>query len=129
MMSKKIVKTDQAPAAIGPYSQGVIANGLIYTAGQVPIDPQTGEIVEGGIEAQTRQSLENIKAILEAAGTNLSHVIKTTVFLQSMDDFAKMNAVYADYLGEQSPARSTVQVARLPLNVLVEIDVIALVEA
>ena len=124
-MEKMIVKTDKAPAAIGPYSAGIIAGNMVFTAGQIPVDPATGEMVEG-IEAQTRRSLSNVKAILEAAGTDMAHVVKTTVFLKNMGDFAAMNAVYAEFFPENCPARSAVEVACLPKNALVEIEAIAL---
>ena len=122
---KQVIHTDKAPAAIGPYSQAIQIGQLLFTSGQVPIDPETGAIVEGGIQEQARQSLNNIKAILNAAGTNMGAVVKTTVFLQDMNDFAAMNEVYAQFFQEPSPARSAVQVARLPKDVLVEIEAIA----
>ena len=127
-MSKTAISTPQAPAAIGPYSQAILVGDTLYTSGQVSIDPKTNEFVAGTIEQQTIQVLENLKAILTAADFNLSQVIKTTVFLQSMSDFAAMNAIYAQYLapeGVAAPARSTVQVAGLPKGALVEIEVIA----
>ena len=123
---KQVIHTDKAPAAIGPYSQAIQIGQLLFTSGQVPIDPETGAIVEGGIQEQARQSLNNIKAILNAAGTNMGAVVKTTVFLQDMNDFAAMNEVYAQFFQEPYPARSAVQVARLPKDVLVEIEAIAL---
>lgn len=126
-MSREVVQTSQAPKAIGPYEQAIKANGLIYTAGQIPIDPKTGNFVEGGIAAQTRQVLENLKAILEAGGSTLERVVKATVFLKNMADFAAMNQVYEQYLGAAKPARSTVAVAELPRGALVEIDLVALV--
>lgn len=122
---KQVIHTDKAPAAIGPYSQAIQIGQLLFTSGQVPIDPDTGAIVEGGIQEQARQSLNNIKAILNAAGTNMGAVVKTTVFLQDMNDFAAMNEVYAQFFQEPYPARSAVQVARLPKDVLVEIEAIA----
>ena len=122
---KEVIHTDKAPAAIGPYSQAVKVGDLMFTSGQVPIDPETGAVVEGGIQEQARQSLNNIKAILNAAGTNMGAVVKTTVFLQNMEDFAAMNEVYAQFFHEPYPARSAVQVARLPKDVLVEIEAIA----
>ena len=122
---KQVIHTDKAPAAIGPYSQAIQIGQLLFTSGQVPIDPETGAIVEGGIQEQARQSLNNIKAILNAAGTNMGAVVKTTVFLQDMNDFAAMNEVYAQFFQEPYPARSAVQVARLPQDVLVEIEAIA----
>jgi 2-iminobutanoate/2-iminopropanoate deaminase len=127
--SKSAVSTPNAPAAIGPYSQAVKTGGLIYASGQVPLDPATGQMVEGGIREQTVRVLENLKAVLAAAGSDLQRVVKTTVFLKSMSDFAAMNEIYARYLaaeGGVAPARSTVEVARLPKDALVEIDVIAL---
>jgi len=127
-MKKEIVKTDQAPAAIGPYSVAVKAGHYIYTAGQLGLDPATGEFVDGGIEAQTRQALENLKAVLEAAGSKLSKVVKTTVFLLDMDDFGPMNGIYGEYFTKKYPARSAVQVARLPKDGLVEIEAVALLD-
>jgi 2-iminobutanoate/2-iminopropanoate deaminase len=126
-MPKKIVQTAKAPGAVGPYSQAVIANGFVYTAGQIPLIPGESKIVEGDIQAQTRQVLENLQAVLEGAGTTFANVVKTTVFLKDMNDFAKMNEVYAQFFPENPPARSTVEVARLPRDVMVEIEVIALV--
>ena len=122
---KQVIHTDKAPAAIGPYSQAIQIGQLLFTSGQVPIDPETGAIVEGGIQEQARQSLNNIKAILNAAGTNMGSVVKTTVFLQDMNDFAAMNEVYAEFFQEPYPARSAVQVGRLPKDALVEIEAIA----
>jgi 2-iminobutanoate/2-iminopropanoate deaminase len=127
-MSKSAISTKNAPAAIGPYSQAVLNGDLIYTSGQVALDPQTGQLVEGGIDEQTVRVLENLKAVLADAGSDLRHVIKTTVFLKNMSDFKAMNEVYARYLapdGVVAPARSTVEVARLPKDALVEIDVVA----
>lgn len=125
-MSKEIVSTDKAPAAVGPYSQAVHTGNLVYTAGQVALDPATGKMVEGGIQAQVEQALNNLQAVLEAAGSSLDQVIKTTVFLQNMDDFGAMNEVYARFFGGSPPARSAVEVARLPLGALVEIEAVAL---
>lgn len=122
---KQVIHTDKAPAAIGPYSQAIQIGQLLFTSGQVPIDPETGAIVEGGIQEQACQSLNNIKAILNAAGTNMGAVVKTTVFLQDMNDFAAMNEVYAQFFQEPYPARSAVQVGRLPKDALVEIEAIA----
>ncbi|MCR4994124.1 MAG: RidA family protein [Bacteroidales bacterium] len=119
------VSTSAAPAAIGPYSQAICVGNLVFCSGQLPINPVTGVFPEGGIEAQTRQSLANVKAILTEAGTDLSHVVKTTVFLASMDDFAAMNAVYAEAFSAPFPARSAVAVKALPKNALVEIECIA----
>ncbi len=122
---KKIVSTANAPAAIGPYSQAIDLGSLVFTSGQIPIDPATGAIAQG-IEAQARQSLANVKAILAAAGVGMDQVVKTTVFLKDMNDFAAMNAVYAEFFAEGSyPARSAVEVARLPKDVLVEIEAVA----
>jgi 2-iminobutanoate/2-iminopropanoate deaminase len=126
-MTREAVQTDKAPKAIGPYEQAIKANGFLYTAGQIPIDPKTGNFVEGGIAAQTRQVLENLKAVLESGGSSLDRVIKATVFLKNMADFAAMNEVYAQYLGDAKPARSTVAVAELPRGALIEIDFVALV--
>ncbi len=122
---KQIIHTDNAPAAIGPYSQAVQIGSMLYTSGQIPLDPATGIVVEGGIQEQTRQALNNIKAILNEAGTNMGAVVKTTVFLSDMEHFAAMNEVYAQFFQAPYPARSAVQVARLPKDVLVEIEVIA----
>ncbi len=122
---KKIVSTEKAPKAIGPYSQAILAEDLVFTAGQVGLDPATMELVEGGIEAQTRQVLNNLKYVLESADSGLRFAIKTTVFLQDMADCAKMNAVYAEFFPENPPARSTVQVAALPKGALVEIECVA----
>lgn len=121
---KKIINTDKAPAAIGPYSQGTIINNMIYTSGQLPIDVKTGEM-PSTIEEQTRQSLENAKAIIEAAGSSMGKVIKTTVFLSDMNNFAAMNGVYKEFFTGDYPSRSAVEVARLPKDALVEIEVIA----
>ena len=122
---KDIVTTGRGPKPIGPYSQGVKANGMLYLSGQVALDPKTNEMLIGGIRQQTERVLENIKGILEAAGSNLHHVIKTTVFLKDMNEFPQMNEVYGRYFPAAPPARSTVQVARLPKDALVEIEVIA----
>ncbi|MBI2232168.1 MAG: RidA family protein [Deltaproteobacteria bacterium] len=125
-MNREAILTDNAPKAIGPYAQAIKANGFIYTAGQIPIDPKTGNFVEGGINEQTRQVLENLKAVLAAAGSSLDQVVKATVFLKNMTDFPAMNEVYGEYLGTARPARSTVAVAELPRGALVEIDLVAL---
>jgi 2-iminobutanoate/2-iminopropanoate deaminase len=122
---KKPIRTDRAPAAIGPYSQGIDAGGLVFVAGQVPINPASGKIEVDDVGSQTRQVLENVKAILAEAGLGLEHVVKSTVFLQSMDDFKAMNEVYAGYFDDDPPARATVAVSGLPLGALVEIEVIA----
>ncbi|MEW6286658.1 MAG: RidA family protein [Chloroflexota bacterium] len=123
---KKIVSTEKAPKAIGPYSQAIRTESLVFTAGQIGLNPATMELVEGGVTAQTRQALTNLKHVLEAADSGLNFVVKTTVFLQSMDDFAAMNAVYAEFFPENPPARSTVAVAALPKGALVEIECVAL---
>jgi 2-iminobutanoate/2-iminopropanoate deaminase len=125
-MNKETVATDKAPKAIGPYEQAIKVGEFVYTAGQIPIDPQTGNLVEGDIAAQTRRVLENLKSVLEAAGSSLDRVVKATVFLKNMADFAAMNEVYAEYLGKTKPARSTVAVAELPRGALIEIDFVAL---
>jgi len=126
---KKMISTNNAPQALGPYSQAISLgkNNLVFTAGQLGIDPGSGSFVEGGIKAQTRQALENIQAVLQAAGSDLAHTVKTTVFLKDLDDFAAMNEIYADYFKTAPPARSAVQVARLPKDGLIEIEAIALV--
>lgn len=126
-MANRTIETPNAPKAIGPYSQGVIAGGLLFTAGQIAIDPATGSIVDGDVAAQTRRVLANLEAILVAAGARWTDVVKTTVFLQDMADFGKVNDVYANALGDARPARSTVQVAALPRGVLVEIDAVVAV--
>jgi len=123
---KNIISTSKAPGAIGPYSQAVCTENMIYTAGQIGLDPATMEIVSGGIEAETRQVLNNLKNVLEAANSGLNYVVKTTVFLRDMADFPKMNAVYAEFFTENPPARSTVAVATLPKDVTVEIEAVAL---
>ena len=128
-MNIKKILTKQAPAPIGPYSQAILAEGkFIYTAGQGPMDPATGKIVEGDIKEQTRQVMKNLDAILRAGGASLSSVIKTTVFLKDMNEFAPMNDVYAEFLGTAAPARSTIEAARLPRDIRVEIEAIAIVE-
>ena len=124
-MARQAVTTDAAPAAIGPYSQAITAGNLLFLSGQIPIDPKTGSLVEGGIDAQTRQVFHNIGAILTAAGATFDHVVTASVFLADMNDFAKMNAIYAEHFSSPAPARATVQVARLPKDCLVEIQVTA----
>ena len=124
----KVISTKQAPAAIGPYSQAIQVGNLVYTSGQIPIDPVTGTFVEGGIKEQTSQSLTNIKTILEKAGLSMNNVVKTTVFLADMADFADMNAVYAEFFTEPYPARSAVAAKSLPKGALVEIEVVATIE-
>lgn len=123
---KKAIATDEAPKAIGPYSQAIVANGFVFAAGQIGSDPKTGTLVEGGIEAETEQVLKNIEAVLKAAGSSMKDVVKATVFLADMNDFAKMNAIYGKWMGEPYPARSTVQVARLPRDARIEIEVVAI---
>jgi len=125
---KRVVQTDSAPKALGPYSQAIVAGGMVYCAGQIPLDPATGNIVAGGVAEQTAQSLKNLRAVLKAAGSDLDRAVKTTVFLKNMNDFAAMNEVYGrpEYFGSAAPARSTIEVARLPRDVLVEIEVVAL---
>ena len=125
---KKIIQTDIAPAAIGPYSQAIRHGNMIFTAGQIPLDPHTGEIVGNDISTQTRQVLDNLSAVLEAGGANLEQVVKTTCFLNDMKDFAAFNEVYQRYLGTTAPARSCVAVERLPKDVLVEIEALAILE-
>ena len=127
--NKKAVQTDAAPKALGPYSQAIVANGMVFCAGQIPLDPATGDLIAGGIAEQTHQVLKNLRAVLKAAGSDLDRAVKTTVFLKSMDSFVAMNEVYGrpEYFGAAPPARSTVEVARLPRDVLVEIEVVALV--
>ena len=122
---KQVISTPKAPAAIGPYSQAIRVGNLVFTSGQIPIDPVTGSFVEGGIKEQTRQSLSNVRAILEEAGLSMANVIKTTVFLADMADFAEMNAVYAEFFAEPFPARSAVAVKTLPKGALIEIEVVA----
>ena len=124
-MSVRIVHTDKAPAAIGPYSQGVITGNLLFTAGQIALDPATGQIVQGDVTVQTERVIRNLTAVLESAGANWSDVVKTTVYLQDMADFPRVNEVYGRMIGEARPARSTVQVSGLPRGVLVEIDAVA----
>ena len=123
---KKVIHTEKAPKAVGPYSQGISTGNLLFTAGQVAIDPATGKLVEGGIQEQTRQVLENLKAILAAARTDFSKVVKSTVFLQDIKNFAEFNQIYAEYFPSEPPARSTFQVGALPLGAMVEIEMIAL---
>jgi 2-iminobutanoate/2-iminopropanoate deaminase len=126
---KKIIFTDKAPKAIGPYSQAIVTDTMAFTAGQVGLEPSTGELVEGGIEMQTRQALTNIQNILEASASGLNYVVKTTVFLKDMQDFSTMNTIYAEFFPKNPPARSTVAVAALPKGALVEIEAVALLQA
>jgi len=122
---REIIETKSAPAPIGPYSQAIRANGFVFVSGQIPVQPETGQIVEGGIAAQTHQVIGNLSAVLKAARSGLDQVVKTTVFLSSLDDFAEFNRIYEEYFGEAKPARATVQVARLPKEVLLEVEAIA----
>jgi len=123
---KEIIETKNAPSPIGPYSQAIRANGLLFVSGQIPLDPATGKTVEGDIAAQTRQVMNNLAAILSAAGSGLNQVVKTTVFLANLDDFPSFNQVYGEFLGNIKPARATVQVSRLPKEVLIQVEAIAL---
>lgn len=125
MPAKEIISTPNAPAAIGPYSQAVRWNGLVFCSGQIPLDPATGELVEGGITKQTSRVLDNLKAVLEASGSSLGQVLKTTVFMKDLSEFAAMNEVYSHYFGENPPARATVEASRLPRDVRVEIECVA----
>jgi 2-iminobutanoate/2-iminopropanoate deaminase len=125
-MSKRIIRTEEAPQAIGPYSQAVVAGGFVYVAGQLALDPRTGQLVPGDVRIQTKRVMENIKAILESAGSSLANVVKTTVFLRDMNDFGVMNEIYGSYFQEDPPARSAFQVAKLPRDGAVEIEVVAL---
>ena len=122
---KQIIQTNNAPQAIGPYSQAVMANGTLYVSGQIPVVPATGAIVSDTVEEQTRQVLENVKAVVEAAGLTLNDVVKTSVFIKNMDDFAVINGIYSEYFKENCPARACVEVARLPKDVLIEMEAIA----
>jgi 2-iminobutanoate/2-iminopropanoate deaminase len=126
-MKKETISTDKAPKAIGPYEQAIRIGEFVYASGQIPLDPTTGNLVEGDVKVQTRRVMENLKAVVEAAGSSFDHVVKATVFLKNIGDFAAMNDIYAEYLGAAKPARSTVAVAELPRGALVEIDLIALV--
>ncbi len=127
MQQKDVIQTAGAPAAIGPYSQAIRWNGLVFVSGQIPLDPASGQIVEGGIEEQTVRVLENLKAVLEAAGARLDTVLKTTIFLKNLGDFSKVNEIYGRYFPADPPARATVEAARLPRDVLVEIEAVAFV--
>lgn len=126
-MSLKIVHTDKAPAAIGPYSQGVVANGFLFTAGQIALDPATGQVVQGDVVAQTEQVMRNLSAVLATVGATWKHIVKTTIFLHDMNEFPRVNEVYGKALGDSRPARSTVQVSGLPRGVLVEIEAVVAV--
>jgi 2-iminobutanoate/2-iminopropanoate deaminase len=127
-MSIKIVKSEKAPAPIGPYSQAIEANGFIFTSGQIAIDPQNGTLLNSGVEDQAKLVFENLKAVLEAGGSGLNKVIKTTIYLKDMNEFTKVNSIYSDYFGSSLPARSTVEVSRLPKDVQIEVDCIAVKE-
>ena len=127
-MSKQVVSTENAPPALAVYSQGIVANGFVFTAGQLGVSPSTNTMVDGGIKEQTKQALENVKSVLEAAGSSLDKVVKVTVFLDNLDHFADMNAVYSTFFPENPPARSAFQVAKLPLGGLIEIETVAVVE-
>jgi 2-iminobutanoate/2-iminopropanoate deaminase len=124
-ISKKVISTDKAPAAIGPYSQAIDTGVFIYTSGQIPVDPSSGLVVQGGIEEQTKQVFENLRNVLEAAGSGLDQIVKTTVFLKDMGDFAKVNEIYATYFTTPYPARSCVEVAALPKGVMIEVEAVA----
>lgn len=128
-MNKTVITTKNAPAAIGPYSQGIKAGNLIFTSGQLPLNPITGELITNDIKAATRQSLENVKAILEAAGTEMDNAVKVTVFLKDMNDFSAVNEVYGEYFMEKMPARSAIQVAKLPKDAPIEIEAVAMLPA
>jgi len=127
-MSRIIVATDKAPKAVGPYSQAIIANGFVFTSGQIPINPASGKIEQSDLKSQVRQVLQNIQVVLEAAGTQLANIVKLTVFMVDLSDFVKLNEVFLEYFPEKQPARSAVQVSRLPLNALVEIEAVATME-
>ena len=127
-LEREVIRTDRAPVPVGPYSQAIRVDNSVFTAGQIGLDPATGKLVDGGIQPQTRQVLQNLSAVLEAAGTSLEHVVKTTVFLSDLDDFGEMNEVYAEFFAGHPPARSAIQAARLPLDALIEIEAVATVE-
>ncbi len=127
-MPKQVISTDKAPAAAGAYSQGIIANGFVYTAGQIPLIPGTSDLRQGGIEAQTRQVMNNITGVLAAAGSGMDQVVKTTVFLADIKDFAEFNAVYSEFFPQAPPARTTVQAGGLPVGALIEVEAVALLE-
>jgi 2-iminobutanoate/2-iminopropanoate deaminase len=126
-MKKEVISTDKAPKAIGPYSQAIRIQNMVFTSGQIPVNPSSGEVVDGGIENQTKQVLENLRAVLLKAGSGLEYVVKTTVFIKDMNDFAAVNNIYGQYFKEPYPARSCVEVARLPKDVLIEIEAVAIV--
>lgn len=126
---REVISTHKAPAAVGPYSQAIQVGDFVYTAGQIPLVPETGKLAEGGIEAQTHQAMKNLAAILEAAGSDLAHIVKTTIFVTNLADFATINKIYGTYFASNPPARSTVQVAALPLGAEVEIEAVAVLKA
>ncbi|RJP25499.1 MAG: RidA family protein [Candidatus Omnitrophota bacterium] len=126
-MTKKLIAPEQGPKPVGPYSPGVVANGFLFVSGQIPLDPSTGRLVTDSFEIQVRQTLENLKSVIEAAGSTLQDVVKVTIFLDDMENFGELNAIYAEYFDESKPARATMQVARLPKDVAVEIEAIAVV--
>lgn len=126
-MDRKVIKTDRAPAAIGPYSQAVQAGELVFVSGQIPLDPESGEVVSGDVRSQTRQALNNLSAVLQAAGSSLEKVVKTTIFITNMDEFSLVNEVYGEFFENRPPARSCVQVCRLPRDVAVEVEAIAVI--
>ena len=126
--TRLVISTDNAPAAVGPYSQGICAGNLVFTAGQIPLDPATGKMVEGTIEVQTRRVLENLKAVVEAGGSSLARVVKVTVFMVDLGDFARMNAVYGEFFQDEPPARSAFQVGALPLGAAIEMEAVALLD-
>ena len=128
-MPKQVISTGNAPAAVGAYSQGIVADGFVFTAGQIPLIPGTSNLRDGGIQAQTRQVMNNIKGVLEAAGSSLENVVKTTVFLADIKDFAAFNAVYSEYFPQDPPARTTVQAGGLPIGALIEVEAVALLES
>ena len=127
-MNRQVITTDKAPKAIGPYSQAIVSNGFVFTSGQIPINPETGKITATDIKSQVRQDLLNLAAVLEAAGANLKNVVKLTVFMVDLSDFSKLNEVFMEFFPEKQPARSAIQVSRLPLDVLVEIEAVATLE-
>ena len=128
-MPKQVISTENAPGAVGAYSQGIIANGFVFTAGQVPLIPGSSNLAQGGIQGQTRQVMDNITGVLEAAGSSMANVVKTTVFLADINDFAEFNAIYGEYFPQNPPARTTVQAGALPLGALIEVEAVALLES
>ena len=128
-MPKQVISTENAPGAVGAYSQGIIANGFVFTAGQVPLIPGSSNLAQGGIQGQTRQVMDNITGVLQAAGSSMANVVKTTVFLADINDFAEFNAIYGEYFPQNPPARTTVQAGALPLGALIEVEAVALLES